>query len=111
MFTKRFWLSLAERAGKTFAQSLGALLTADGVGLLDIDWPAALSAAGMAAFLSVLTSIASERIGPDQSPSLVGEPPKQPEALLEDEAPGAHALDGVGRGDEPERPANLFERP
>ena len=39
---------------RTFAQTLAAALAADGVGLLDVDWPARLSMAGMAGLLSLL---------------------------------------------------------
>ncbi len=39
---------------RTFAQTLGAALAADGVGLLDTDWPARLSMAGMAGLISLL---------------------------------------------------------
>lgn len=42
---------------RTFAQALAAVLVADGAGLLDTDWVAALSVAGMAWLLSVLTNI------------------------------------------------------
>lgn len=44
----------AFKPGRTFAQSLAALLTADGTGLLDTDWKAKLSVAGMAALLGFL---------------------------------------------------------
>ncbi len=72
MFSKAFALATAERAVKTFAQTLVALLSVGATGLLDVDWPVALSAAGLATLLSVLTSIASGTVGND-SPSLVGE--------------------------------------
>lgn len=70
MFTKHFAAQLAERAVKTFAQALGAVLVAAGTGILDSDWTAALSTAGMAALLSALTSVGSSRFG-DDSPSVV----------------------------------------
>ncbi len=71
MFTYRFWQLASERALKTFAQSLLALLSVAGVGLLTAPWTTALSTAGMAAVLSVLTSIASEPVGERHSPSLL----------------------------------------
>lgn len=79
MLNKRFWMSAAERAAKTFAQTLIALwpLGENAFGLLSIDWRQSLSVAGLAAVLSVLTSVVSSPIGPDGSPSLVGEPPKE----------------------------------
>lgn len=52
----------AVRAVKTFAQTLAALLTAAGTGLLDSDWVTSLSVAGMAAFLSILTTIGGEYV-------------------------------------------------
>lgn len=110
VFTKRFALSALERATKTFAQTLIALWSVGdaALGLVDVDWKKAASVAGLAAVLSILTSVVSAPVGPDNSPSLVGEPPKQPEALLEDE-PGDHALDGQGRDGAPEKPVNLFD--
>ena len=68
MWTLAFWKAAAERAVKTFAQALLAVMTADGFGLLDADWPARLSAAGLAAVLSLLSSIASSGVnGPGPS--------------------------------------------
>jgi hypothetical protein len=71
MFTYRFWQLTGERAVKTFAQSLVAIFSAAGVGLLTAPWTTALSTAGMAALLSVLTSMASAQVGEPNSPSLV----------------------------------------
>lgn len=71
MFTRQFWTLTAERAVKTFAQALAAVLAASGVGLLSADWKVALSTAGMATVVSVLTSVASSGVGPADSPSLV----------------------------------------
>lgn len=69
MFNLAFWKASAERAVKTFAQVLGALLVADPVaGILDIDWGQALSVAGLGAVVSLLTSIGSTATG--GSPSL-----------------------------------------
>jgi hypothetical protein len=72
MLTLAFWRAALERAVKTFSQALIAVMTADGLGLLDADWPARLSAAGMAAVLSLLASIASSGIG-GTGPSLGAE--------------------------------------
>ena len=60
MFTTAFWKASFERAVKTFAQSLVAVGLVDAGGLLDVGWTAALSAAGLAALISVLTSVASD---------------------------------------------------
>lgn len=59
MFNAAFWKGAFERAVKTFAQAEVAVLTANSFGLLDAPWVASLSAAGMAALLSVLTSVAT----------------------------------------------------
>jgi hypothetical protein len=71
MFTAYFWKSTLERAIKSFAQSLLAVLGVGQVGVLDVAWTTALSAAAMAGLLSVLTSIASSKIGTRDDPSLV----------------------------------------
>ena len=71
MFSSAFWRATVERAVKSFAQSLVAILGAAQVGLLDANWLSALSIAGMALLLSVLSSIGSAGIGESQDPSLV----------------------------------------
>ena len=92
MFTRRFWTLTAERMIKTFAQTLASVLVASGVGLFSAGWAAALSAAGMAAVVSVLTSIGSVKIGPADSPSMV--PAEQAPAPVAP-APAAAAAPGA----------------
>ncbi len=58
-WTKAFWSGAAERAVKTFAQAAVAFVTADVVGLVDLDFGALASVAGLAAFVSLLTSVAN----------------------------------------------------
>lgn len=70
MFTKTFWKDSAERAVKTFAQSMVAVTTAGATGVLDVDWVNALSVSLLATLVSVLTSIGSGTIG-DQSASAI----------------------------------------
>lgn len=71
MFTKKFWADAAERSVKTAAQTSVALLTADGVlGLLDVDWGQGASVVGLAALVSVLTSVASAPAGTAGTASL-----------------------------------------
>jgi hypothetical protein len=112
MWTRYFWLSAAERAIKTFAQTLLVIWPVGDatLHLYDLDWRKAVLTAGLAAAASLLTSIVSGPVGPDGSPSLVGEPPKQPAELLDpaDTAPmGRHELD-----DEPaDIPASKFTEP
>lgn len=74
---KLFWIAAGERAVKTFAQSLVALFVA-GVTVLTIDWQQALAVSATAAVVSVLTSIASVRLGPFEGPSLVDEAVVEP---------------------------------
>lgn len=70
MFNVKFIRAAAERALKTFAQALAAALLVDGGSLLDADWSTALSLAGMAAILSVLTSFGSDALTKGSGPSL-----------------------------------------
>ena len=114
MWTRYFWLSAAERCVKTFAQTLLVVWPiGDGaLHLYDIDWRKALLTAGLAAATSLLTSIVSGPVGPDGSPSLVGEPPKQPEVLVDPvdgppEEGGRHVLDG----DPTDIPVSRFDPP
>lgn len=75
--TRGFWRETAERAIKTAAQALLALLTV-GVTVFDLDWVAALQISVTAAFASVLSSIASAGFGERGSPSLVRRPEGEP---------------------------------
>lgn len=72
MWTKQFWKATAERAIKTFAQSGVAYLAAGITGLFQVEWVQFGSVAGLAAVISVLTSIGSGAIT-DGSPSLTSE--------------------------------------
>jgi hypothetical protein len=69
MFTAAFWRATAERAVKTFAQTLVALLSAGAFNVLKAEWQESLGVAAGAAVLSVLTSIASAGVG-NSGPSL-----------------------------------------
>jgi hypothetical protein len=70
-FSLDFWRFTSERAIKSFAQSLLAVLSVGGLGLFEVNWATALSTAGMATLLSVLTSIGSSQLGPDNDPSVI----------------------------------------
>ena len=80
---KLFWIAAGERAVKTFAQSLVALFAA-GVTILNIDWQQGLAIAATAAVVSVLTSVASVRLGQFEGPSLAGEAVVEPVFEIED---------------------------
>lgn len=61
---------MAERAIKTFAQAMIGALGAGATGLIGVDWLQALSIAGFATVVSILTSLASGIPG-DNTASLV----------------------------------------
>lgn len=80
---KLFWIAAGERAVKTFAQALVAVFAA-GVTILDVDWQQTVAIAATAAVVSLLTSIASVRLGPFEGPSLVDEAVVEPVYEIED---------------------------
>lgn len=58
MFTLKFWRDAAERAVRTFAQTLLALIIVGPLAsVLAINWDRALATAGVAALVSVLNAI------------------------------------------------------
>lgn len=59
MNTSAFWIATVERMIRTCAQTLLGILGANATGVLDADWGGALSAAGLATVLALLTAIAS----------------------------------------------------
>lgn len=71
MFTWPFWRDALERAIRTAAQTLLGVYGAGATGVLDVDWKAALSAAGLAALLSLLTSIVASGVGAKGTAGLV----------------------------------------
>ena len=74
MFTAQFWKDAGERAVKTFAQTLLALVLAAGVtSIVALNWPVLLGTAGTAALVSLLTSLASTFAGEEKTASLVDE--------------------------------------
>jgi hypothetical protein len=75
MWSASFWKQSAERALKSFAQGLLAALGSGATGLLNVGWQQAFSFAALTAVLSVLTSIVSSGVGPDDGPSLVSTKP------------------------------------
>jgi hypothetical protein len=61
LLTKEFWIGALERAIKTFAQTLLALVGTDAVGVLNVDIAQSALAALAAAGISVLTSISTPK--------------------------------------------------
>ena len=59
-------------------------LFAAGVTILNIDWQQGLAVAATAAVVSVLTSVASVRLGQFEGPSLAGEAVVEPVYEIED---------------------------
>ena len=57
IWTKNFWKGLLERAIKTFAQSVGGLIAADTLGIMDVDWVSVVNVAGLVTLASIFTSI------------------------------------------------------
>ena len=59
---KAYWIMWLKAAGvravKTFAQALIAVIGTGVIGIMEVNWPYALSVAVMAAILSLLTSLA-----------------------------------------------------
>ena len=76
MFTKKFWVESSERALKTFAQTLLAMIGAVAVfDAFTADWLTMISVSLGATVLSYLTSIVSAEVGDYGTPSLVARIP------------------------------------
>ena len=73
MRTSQFWIQAAERAIRTFAQALVAMLVAPFVFTDAAAWGEALLASAVAALISLLTSVAASGVGDPESPSFVDE--------------------------------------
>ena len=71
MRTAAFWLDAAERAVRTFAQALVAVLAAGFVVTDGAAWTEALLSAAIAALISLLTSVAASGVGDPESPSML----------------------------------------
>lgn len=72
MFTWFFWRDALERAIRTFAETAVAMLGV-GVGFGAINWATVASVAGVAAIVSILTSVAATRRGSEVTASLLKE--------------------------------------
>jgi hypothetical protein len=69
MFTIEFLKAAGERAIRTFAQTLLAVIGVTGIGFGDVDWVAAFSVAGVATIASILTSVLASATGESSTPS------------------------------------------
>lgn len=78
MFSKVFALDLLERAIKTVAQTMLALITMDGVNIFSINYKEMFAAAATAGLISVLTSIVTAGVRERGTASLVVNPPLPP---------------------------------
>ncbi|MGW3346808.1 holin [Nonomuraea rubra] len=63
IWTGTFWKDTSERVIGAASVSALSLLSADGLGLLAVDWPAVGGVAGLAALVSLLKSIVAGTIG------------------------------------------------
>ena len=71
MFTPLWFRRVAERAVMTFAQALGMLVGGDQVKWLSLDWLTMVKLAGIAALLSVVTSVGKSKLtGDPENPGL-----------------------------------------
>jgi hypothetical protein len=70
MYNKKFLAAVSERALKTFAQTFIALVGADSAGIFTVAVVDNLKVSLAAAILSVLSSLASSKVG-DPTPSLI----------------------------------------
>ncbi len=89
MFTHSFWKLTLERAIKSFAQTFVAILGVQSTLIESAPWYTAVSTAALAFVLSVMTSIGSASIGPDDDPSVVSRSGPSAREVREPEASAA----------------------
>ncbi|MCL2788175.1 MAG: holin [Micrococcales bacterium] len=66
MLTKpKFWQDLAERSISTFAETLGAVLAAAGIGIMSGGFAGALATAGFATFIAALKAFVKPAVVDD----------------------------------------------
>lgn len=73
IFSRAFWTAAAERALKTGAQSALLVFGADQINVLSVSWVEVGGFAAGGVVLSLLTSVASNRLGDGAGPSLANE--------------------------------------
>lgn len=95
MWSKKFWLEALERAVKTFAQTLVGLIIGDAaIDHVYATITAKLGMAGMAAGVSLLTSIAGTQVGANNSPAWLPESEDPPAPRKRGDA-GAVGIEGI----------------
>ncbi|MFD9211581.1 holin [Streptomyces sp. NPDC059544] len=63
MTTAAFWKATLERMVRTFAQAVLGVVSADQLGVLDVDWGQAVSVGALASVLALLTAVATSGAG------------------------------------------------
>ena len=76
MWTKTFWLKTLEWTLKAGCAAAVAFLTANGTGILDIDFKQAASVVGLSTLVAFLTCIAGNSVGNQGTPSIVKSEPE-----------------------------------
>ena len=97
MYSTNFLVAVAERAIKTFAQTLLATIGADAAGVFTASTLDAVTVAAGAALISVLTSFASASTG-RTGPSLAGETTAPALYITQSEPVKSAVRDGDGDG-------------
>lgn len=69
---RQFWIDTAERALKTAAQTAAALIGTSAVHIIDLDWAQIGGVVATAVVLSVLTSLASDKVGAPGASAVAG---------------------------------------
>jgi hypothetical protein len=72
MFSRSYWLDLAERIAASFAGGVLSALGGDVVDLWNLDWRAVLGLGAGAALVSLLKGLVARGSGDRESASLVG---------------------------------------
>ena len=97
MYSTNFLVAVAERAIKTFAQTLLATIGADAAGVFTASTLDAVTVAAGAALISVLTSFASASTG-RTGPSLAGETTAPDLYITKSDSVKSAVRDGDGDG-------------
>lgn len=71
MFSGTFFADAFERAVRTFAQGVLGAISGGAIGLLDVDWAQAAGIGGLAAVISLLTSVVATGVGDKGTASFV----------------------------------------